>query len=90
MDPDRPAVDRGGLLFGIATFCAGILPHWAGALLVLSTVLATIAGQLPNASQPKIAIPMGLALAWPGMHYGRNRGVTILTLLQLIKTEKGI
>jgi hypothetical protein len=56
----------GGLLFGVATFRAGILPSWAGALLAVSTVLAPIAGAIPNAFQPKIAIPMGLALVWLG------------------------
>ncbi len=56
----------GGLLFGIATFRAGILPRWAGALLAASTALAPIAATLPNASQPKTAIPMGIALAWLG------------------------
>ncbi len=56
----------GGLLFGIATFRAGILPRWAGALLALSTVAAPLAVALPNASQPKMAIPMGIALAWLG------------------------
>jgi len=61
-----PVYILGGLLFGIATFRAGILPRWAGALLALSTVLAPIAASLPNASQPKIAIPMGTALAWLG------------------------
>ena len=61
-----PALILGGLLFGIATFRAGILPRWAGALLALSTVLAPIGAVLPNASQPKIAIPQGLALAWLG------------------------
>jgi len=61
-----PVYILGGLLFGIATFRAGILPRWAGALLALSTVLAPIAAALPNASQPKIAIPMGVALAWLG------------------------
>jgi hypothetical protein len=61
-----PVYILGGLLFGIATFRAGILPRWAGALLAVSTVLAPIAALLPNASQPKIAIPMGLALAWLG------------------------
>jgi hypothetical protein len=61
-----PVYIFGGLLFGIATFRAGILPRWAGALLALSTVLAPIAAALPNASQPKLAIPMGLALAWLG------------------------
>jgi len=61
-----PVYILGGLLFGIATFRAGILPRWAGALLAVSTVLAPVAALLPNASQPKIAIPMGLALAWLG------------------------
>jgi hypothetical protein len=61
-----PVYILGGLLFGIATFRAGILPRWAGALLALSTALAPIAALLPNASQPKTAIPMGLALAWLG------------------------
>lgn len=56
----------GGLLFGIATFRAGILPRWAGALLAIGTVLAPIASQLPNASQPKVAVPVGVALAWLG------------------------
>ena len=56
----------GGLLFGIATFRAGILPRWAGVLLAAGTVLAPVAKLLPNASQPKIAIPVGVALAWLG------------------------
>jgi hypothetical protein len=61
-----PALMLGGLLFGIATFRAGILPRWAGALLALSTVGAPVAAFLPNASQPKIAILMGIALVWLG------------------------
>ena len=56
----------GGLLFGIATFRARILPRWAGALLAFGTVLAPVAALLPNAAQPKIAIPVGVALAWLG------------------------
>jgi hypothetical protein len=56
----------GGLLFGVATFRAGILPRWAGALLAASTVLAPVAALLPNASQPKTAVPMGIALIWLG------------------------
>lgn len=46
-----PAYMLGGLLFGLATFRAAILPRWAGALLALGTLLAPIAGLLPNASQ---------------------------------------
>jgi hypothetical protein len=56
----------GGLLFGIATFRGGVLPRYAGVLLALSTLLAPTAALLPNASQPKIAIPAGVALAWLG------------------------
>ena len=61
-----PIYILGGVLFGIATFRAGILPRWAGALLALGTALAPLAAALPNGSQPKIAIPVGLALAWLG------------------------
>jgi hypothetical protein len=61
-----PLYIGGGLLFGIATFRAGTLPRWAGALLALSVVLAPVAAVLPNASQPKIAVPFGAALAWLG------------------------
>ena len=56
----------GGLAFGIATFRAGILPRWAGALLAIGTALAPVAALLPNASQPKIAVPVGVALVWLG------------------------
>ena len=61
-----PIYILGGLLFGIGTFRAGILPRWAGVLLAVGTCMAPIAALLPNASQPKIAIPVGLALAWLG------------------------
>ena len=40
--------------------------RWAGVLLAVGAVLAPIAALLPNASQPKIAIPVGVALAWLG------------------------
>jgi hypothetical protein len=61
-----PVYILGGLLFGVATWRAGILPRWAGALLAAGTVLAPVASQLPNASQPKVAVPVGVALVWLG------------------------
>ena len=61
-----PIYILGGLLFGIGTFRARILPRWSGVLLAVGTLMAPIAALLPNASQPKIAIPVGLALAWMG------------------------
>ena len=61
-----PIYILGGLSFGIATFRAAILPRWAGALLALGTVLAPVAALVPNGTQPKAAIPVGVALAWLG------------------------
>lgn len=61
-----PLYILGGLLFGVATFRAGILPRGAAVLLALGTALAPVAKLLPLASQPKVAIPTGLALAWLG------------------------
>jgi membrane protein implicated in regulation of membrane protease activity len=56
----------GGLLFGIATFRAGILPRWAGALLAAGVVLAPVAALFPPEYETKVTIPVGLALAWLG------------------------
>jgi hypothetical protein len=61
-----PIYILGGLLFGIATFRAGILPRWAGALLAAGTVLGPVAILFPPELQPKVAVPVGLALAWLG------------------------
>jgi hypothetical protein len=61
-----PLYMLGGLLFGIATIRAGILPRWAGGLLALGTVLAPVAALLPLELQPKMAVPVGIALAWLG------------------------
>ena len=56
----------GGLLFGIATFRAGVLPRWAGALLAFGTALTPLAALLPPELEPKVTVPVGLALAWMG------------------------
>lgn len=61
-----PLYMLGGLLFGIATFRAGVLPRWAGVLLACGTALAPIAALLPPEAEAKITIPVGLALAWLG------------------------
>ncbi len=61
-----PVYILGGLLFGIATFRAGILSRWAAVLLAIGTALAPVAGLLPLEHQPKVAVPVGLALAWLG------------------------
>jgi hypothetical protein len=56
----------GPLLFGIATFRAGVLPRWAGALLVFGAMLIPVGAVVPPEYQPKIMIPVGLALVWMG------------------------
>ena len=56
----------GPLLFGIATFRARVLPRWAGILLALNIVWVPLGAIVSPAYQPKIMIPVGLALAWLG------------------------
>jgi hypothetical protein len=57
----------GGLLFGIATFRAGILPRWAGGLLALGTILPVLLSSLVHHPFDRLfAVPVGLALAWLG------------------------
>lgn len=69
-----PLYILGGLLFGIATFRAGILPRWAAVLLAVGTVLAPIAALLPPEHEPKVAVPVGIALAWLGYALWSERG----------------
>jgi hypothetical protein len=56
----------GGLLFGIATFRAGILPRWAAGLLAIAAALTPAAALLPHQIQRLGAIPVALALACLG------------------------
>jgi hypothetical protein len=61
-----PMYMLGGLLFGIATFRAGFLSRWPAVLLAAGTLLAPVAALLPLELQPKMAIPVGIALAGLG------------------------
>jgi hypothetical protein len=57
----------GPLLFGIATFRAGVLPRLAGALFVAGATLAPVGALLvPPEYQPLVMVPNGIALAWLG------------------------
>jgi hypothetical protein len=69
-----PIYILGPMLFGIATFRAGILPRWAGALLVLGAVLVPVGALVPPEYQPRIMVPVGLALAWLGYALFSERG----------------
>ncbi len=56
----------GGLLFGIATLRARVLPRWPAGLLAVAAALTPLAALLPHDIQRLAAIPVGLALAWLG------------------------
>jgi hypothetical protein len=56
----------GGLLFGIATFRACVLPRWPAGLLAAVALLTPLSALLPHAIQRLAAVPMGLAVAWLG------------------------
>jgi len=56
----------GGLLFGIATLRAGILPRWAAGLLAVGAVAPFVLTMLPHPLDRSFAVPTGLALAWLG------------------------
>ena len=52
----------GGLLFGIATVRAHVLPRWPAMLLAFAALITPAAALLPHAHQRYSAIPMGIAL----------------------------
>jgi hypothetical protein len=57
----------GGVLFGIATFRAHILPRWSGGLLAFGVLLPILTSSLiPHPLDRILAVPMGLALMWMG------------------------
>lgn len=56
----------GGLLFGLGTVQARVLPRPAGVSLAVSALLPVVVSVLPHAMQRVAAVPMGLSLAWLG------------------------
>ena len=56
----------GGLIFGIASFRARILPHWAAGLLAVASIITPAAALLPHEIQRYAGIPVGLAIGWMG------------------------
>ena len=67
----------GGLLFGIATFRAGILPRVPAGLLAVAATLTPLAALLPHAQQRYAAIPVALALAWLGYALWSERRASV-------------
>ena len=63
----EPMYLLGPLLFGIATFRAGVLPRWAGALFVAGATLGPVGAMLVAPEyQPLVMVPNGIAMAWLG------------------------
>jgi hypothetical protein len=56
----------GGLVFGLATFRANVLPRRAAGLVAITATLTPLAVLFPHNIQRLAGIPMGLALAWLG------------------------
>ena len=56
----------GGLVFGIATVRAGVLPRTPAIVLAVAAVLTPLAALLPHEIQRLAAVPVALGLAWLG------------------------
>jgi hypothetical protein len=56
----------GGILLGIATLRAGVLPRVPSALLAAAALVTPAAALLPHEFQRYAAIPMGIAFIWLG------------------------
>lgn len=64
----EPMYLLGPLLFGIATFRAGVLPRWAGALFVAGATLAPVGALFVAPEyQPLVMVPNGIAMVWLGV-----------------------
>jgi hypothetical protein len=55
-----------GVIFGVATIRAGVLPRWTGATLIIGLLLMTIAVMLPDGAQTAAAAVRDLAFAGMG------------------------
>jgi hypothetical protein len=67
----------GGLLFGIATIRARVLPRWAAVLLAFAAVSVLAGALLPHPLDRIMAVPMGLALIWLGYSLFSERRVKV-------------
>jgi hypothetical protein len=68
----------GGLLFGIATLRAGILPRWAAGLFAVGAVAPFVLAVLPHPLDRTFAVPMGIALVGLGYALWSERRENVL------------
>ncbi|PAQ15716.1 hypothetical protein CD798_05105 [Bacillaceae bacterium SAOS 7] len=64
----------GGLLLGIATARAQVLPRFAAILLAVASVVTLTAAVIPHPFDRVLAVPMGVALIWLGYALWSERG----------------
>ncbi|HWA44010.1 MAG TPA: hypothetical protein VHA10_12425 [Hypericibacter adhaerens] len=67
----------GGILMGVSTVRAGVLPRAPSVLLALAALVTPAAAMLPHALQRFAAVPVGVAFVWLGiallLELGRSR-----------------
>jgi hypothetical protein len=63
----------GGLVFGLATFRAGILARWAAVLLAVGNVSTLALSVLPDSFNRPMAVPTGIALIGLGVSLWRDQ-----------------
>ena len=88
----EPMYILGPLLFGIATFRAGVLPRWAGALFIVGATLGPLGALLVAPEyQPLVMVPNGIALAWLGVALASERRANAAELApaHAVKPEPG-
>jgi hypothetical protein len=74
----------GGVLFGVATFRAGVLPRWAAGLLAVGTVLPVLGAALvPHPFDRIFAVPVGVALASLGYALWSERRASVSQPVQV-------
>lgn len=80
----------GGLLFGMATFRADILPRWPAGLLAIAAVVTPVAALFPHETQRLVGMPVGLAVAWLGFAlWAERRAKAAETLPNLGSSQFG-
>lgn len=72
----------GGILLGVATLRAGVLPRVPSALLALAALATPAAALLPHELQRYAAVPMGIAFIWLGFALWSSRRTAASGTLQ--------
>jgi hypothetical protein len=80
----------GGVLLGIATFRAGVLPRWAGGGLAVATVAPlALSLLLPHEFIRLAAVPIGVALVWLGYVLWSERRVSVVQPGESLRVSQG-